>query len=175
MPQRFYLLLFCLLFSSVAFAQAPADSSRNLTAKQERKYQDSVAKNLKPVDGKAIVYIIRHGVMGAAIPFRLDCDSFLVGWVAAGTYLYTIIDPGSHVFKAQSENDYELPLTVEAGKIYFLDQESRMGVMYARTKLKPLNEQEGRKLLDKCHLSKHNRYPEMVLSRNYDEKPTDGD
>jgi hypothetical protein len=179
MSIRTCLLLCGLLLTSVAWGQTDttvhaADStSRNLSRKEERKYQDSLIKNMAPIQDKAIVYIVRRGMMGAAIPFRLDCDSINIGWIGSGTFLYTILDPGVHMFKAQSENEFTLPMTLEPGKIYFLDEPARMGVMYAETKLKVLDEKEGRKSLDKCHLSKHNRYPKVVLVKDTGTSPSD--
>jgi len=71
---------------------------RNLSAKQLRKQKDSIAKSLVPIPGKAIVYIVRPTIMAFAVSMQLDCDSFLVGWVNAKTYLYIILDPGDHLF-----------------------------------------------------------------------------
>ena len=173
MCRKSCLFVACLLISLITFSQTQTDTSRNLTAKQERKYLDSLSKNLAPLEGKAIVYIVRTGSMGMAIPFRLDCDSLLVGWIAYKTYLYTVLDTGEHLFKAQSENEFNLKVTLEGGKIYFLEQQSRMGIMYARTKLKILSEDEGRKSLSKCTLSKHNRYPQVILSRDYGQSSPD--
>ena len=130
-----------------------------------------MVKALAPVDGKAIVYIMRPGTLGFALMMRLDCDSFLVGWVGVKSYLYTIIPPGDHVFKARSENEYDLKVILEPGKIYYLEEDAKMGILYARTKLKQLSEEDGRKALAKCGLSGHNRYPSFPNSKDVERSP----
>jgi hypothetical protein len=144
---------------------------KNLTVKQARKQKDSITKNLAPLPGKALVYIVRPTIVGFAVPMRLDCDSFQVGWISAKTYLYTMLDPGEHVFIALSENESRLKVNFEAGKIYYMEQEVRMGILYARTKLKLLNEEAGRKELGRCSISGHNRYPEFPLSKDVESSP----
>jgi hypothetical protein len=173
MKIKYCLTVFFIGFTSFAYSQQATDSVmvqkdgmvqkdtvvRNLSAKQLRKQKDSIVKSLAPIEGKAIVYIMRPTIMAFAITFQLDCDSFLVGWINAKTYLYTVLDPGEHVFKAQSENEFDLKLNLEAGKIYYLAQESRMGMLYSRNKLILLNETDGKKYLSKCTISNRNQYP----------------
>jgi hypothetical protein len=171
-----------LLFSSFAFSQSSIDSthlnetySAGLTAKQMRMHKDSLAKSLVPIQNKAIVFIVRPSIMGMAIPFRLDCDSFQIGWIHAKTYLYTILDSGEHEFKALSENEFHLKVKLEAGKIYYLEQESKMGMLYARTKLKLLDPEAGKNYLSKCKISNQNRYPMFPLSKDVEKSPPKGD
>jgi len=57
---------------------------------------------------------------------------------------------------AKSENKLSFELTVEAGKIYFIKQQVKMGFLFAQTGLKLMTEEEGRKLLSKCKLSTDN-------------------
>ncbi len=163
---RRFLFLTLILFSARVFAQGPM-------TKEERKHLDTVAKSLTPIDGKAIVYIIRPSSMAFAIPFRLDCDTFNVGWVAAKTYLYTILDTGMHLFRAQSENESDLNVHLESGKIYYIEQDARMGIMYARTKIKLISDDQGKKYLSKCMVSKHNRYPNFPLAKDEAQSPGD--
>jgi hypothetical protein len=120
--------------------------------------KDSIGKNPTPIDGKAIVYIIRSSSFGALIKMNVDCDSVHIGSTKAKRYIYTVITPGKHSFVSRSENDYTLDLDTEAGKIYYIKQEPKMGVLYAETKLEVLNEEDGKKYLAKCKLSKDNVY-----------------
>ena len=166
----------------IAFSQQKIDSvhhtdgvSNNLTAKEIRKEKDSIAKNLSAMPDKSIVYIVRTGYFGMAIPLKLDCDSFEVGWIHSKTYLFTIVNPGEHIFKASSENEFSLKVQLDPGKIYYLDQEARMGVMYARTKLKMLNAEDGKRYLLKCTISKQNRYPQFPKSKDHESNATTGD
>jgi len=49
-----------------------------------------------------------------------------------------------------------LEITVEAGKVYYIKQEVKMGFAIAETGLKPVEEKEGQKYLQKCKLAKDN-------------------
>jgi hypothetical protein len=172
------LFIFLLSLPAIPFCQSVTDSVpqkdsvvKNLTAKQMKKEKDSITRNLSPIPGKAIVYIVRPTIMGFAVPMRLDCDSFQVGWIGAKSFLYTILDSGEHTFKALSENEFHLKVNLEAGKIYYMEQQVKMGIMYARTKLKLLTDEAGKKELSKCGLSNHNQYPKFPLSKDVESSP----
>jgi len=154
--------------STLAFSQkgdtAKSDSEISISPskKEKRELKDTAAKSLAPIQGKAIVYILRPSIFAYAVPMKLECDTFLVGWVAPKTYLYTILDSGAHLFKATSENEFDLQMTLQPGKIYYLVEEAVMGVMYARTKLSILTKEEGEKYLIRCMISKSNTYPSFA-------------
>jgi hypothetical protein len=142
-------LIFSILFiavSSFAFGQT--------TLAQK----DSAAKNLAPIAGKAIVHIIRPTSYGFLIKMNVECDSVHIGSTKAKKYIYTVLDPGRHTFVSKSENHYKFDLDVEAGKIYYIKQQVEMGALYAETGLEILSDQDGKKYLDKCTLSKDNVY-----------------
>ena len=177
---KYSLFVLFVILHAIAFSQPKTDSnhpedslSNKPNTKELRKEKDSIAKSLAPIPDKAIVYVMRTSLLGMAIPLKLDCDSFEVGWIHSKTYLYTIIDPGEHIFKATSENEFILKVNLEPGKIYYFDQEAKMGIMYARTKIKIINEEDGKKNLLKCSLSKHNRYPLYPKSREPEKDPSD--
>jgi hypothetical protein len=175
------LVVLFISLSASALAQVPdgddpidttgkAPSAKQIRKQLQKQKADSV-KNLTPMEGKAIVYIVRPSIVGMAVMMRLDCDSFQVGWIGIKSFLYTILDSGQHIFKAMSENESDLTVHLESGKVYFIDQEPRMGFAYARTKLLLLNEETGRKYLSKCGLSHSNRYPNFPLSRDMEREP----
>jgi hypothetical protein len=150
----------------------PKDGSpKNLSAKEINRLKGEDAKHLAPAEGKALVFIVRPTIMAFAIPMRVDCDSFQVGWISAKTFLYTMLDPGSHTLKALAENEFHLDINLEAGKTYYFEEQIKMGFAYARTKLKQLDEEEGKKKLDKCSISGTNRYPNFPLSRDIEKTP----
>ncbi|HLK30175.1 MAG TPA: hypothetical protein VKT28_16455 [Puia sp.] len=167
---------FCL--SQNCIAQTTTDSSATtdtsvkvLTAKQEKQKKNEELRNIAPSAGKALVYIIRPTIMAFAIPMRVDCDSFQMGWISAKTFLYTMLDPGAHTFKCLAENEFHLDANLEAGKIYYYEEQVKMGFAYARTKLKLLTEEEGKKKLEKCTISGSNRYPKFPLSKDLEREP----
>ena len=115
-------------------------------------------KNLSPIEGKAIVYIVRPTVFGFAVRQEITCDNYLIGSTKGKQYLYTVLSPGKHIFRAASENISKFELTLEAGKIYFLKQEVKMGLVVAGTALELLSEDDGRKFLSRCKLAKENTF-----------------
>jgi hypothetical protein len=134
--------------------------------KLSRKQKDSIAKSETPLQSKCVVYFIRSGLFGGAVDLRLDCDSFFVGRINSNTYLYTLVDSGDHVFKARAENNFNLKVHLEGGKIYYYAIEAKMGIMTARTKLRVLTDAEGTKYLSKYLISRHNNYPGFTYSRD---------
>jgi hypothetical protein len=156
MRKNIVLLFLLISFCNHVFSQT----------KLTRKQKDSIAKSEIPLLDKSVVYVIRQGLFGGAVDFRLDCDSFFVGRINSNTYLYTVVDSGDHVFKARAENNFNLKVHLEGGKIYYYAIEAKMGIMTARTKLKVLTDAEGTKYLSKYLISRHNSYPGFTYSRD---------
>jgi len=131
------------------------------TYSQTEKQKDSAARNLAPIENKAIVYILRPTSFGSAIRMNVHCDSTLIGTTNANSYLYLIVDPGNYLIRSKAENKSELPVTVEAGKIYYIEQSVKMGIVYARANLLLVDEEKGKKFMKKCKLAKSNEYMAM--------------
>lgn len=89
------------------------------------------------------LYIYRNESMGAAIKMDVEVDGKPLGQTAAKTYLYTELAPGKHVLTSKAENDFSLDLEVLPGKLYYVWQEVKMGILYARTKLNLVDEKAG--------------------------------
>lgn len=135
-----YLLLFLLFFSAVAFSQ------------------EVDLETIKPPKGKVLVYIVRPSMFGLLVRFDTYCNGFNIGFTKGKSYLFTITDPGKLIFKAEAENDDIFDLNTEADNTYFIKQEVSPGLLKARVNYSSLRENEGRKALKKCNLSKGNLY-----------------
>jgi hypothetical protein len=107
------------------------------------------------------------------IPYRLDCDSFQTGWVKSRTYLYTIMDPGEHVFISTppTANEYRLKVNLEPGKIYYIELYYGIVIINNVVKMKMLNDEKGRKDLLTCNIAKHNQYPLFPKSKEVENFP----
>jgi len=125
---------------------------------QTLQQQDSIAKSLVSIQDKAIVYVLRPTSYGFAIRMDVSCDTSYIGTTGAKSYIYTILSPGKYTFLSRSENKAFLDVTVEAGKTYYLEQQVKMGMIYARTKLNLVDEEKGKKFLAKCKLDHTNQY-----------------
>ena len=141
-----FIVLFIILKASSTFGQ--------LSLAQ----QDSVAKSLSPITDKAIVYVIRPTAYGFAIRMDVNCDTTYIGTTGAKSYIYTVLPPGKYTFLSRSENKSYLGVTLEAGKLYYIEQQVKMGMIYARTKINLVDEEKGKNFLAKCKLDHTNKY-----------------
>lgn len=108
-----------------------------------QKDQQLKAFSTKP--DTAGIYIYRNESMGAAVKMDVTVDGNYVGKTAARTYLYKEVPPGKHVISSSAENTDSIEITTAPGKLYYIWQEVKMGLLYARTKLHLVSEEEGRK------------------------------
>lgn len=106
--------------------------------------QDSKAKEFAPVPNKATLYIYRNESFGAAIPITVSVNGKVLGQTAAQTYFRLNVIPGKYSVESHAENVSNLPLSVEAGKNYFVWQEIKMGMWTARSLLQQVDEKTGR-------------------------------
>jgi hypothetical protein len=179
---RYILFIMFFTFRLISFGQMRMDSvqrvdspSNTLTPKELRKEKDSIAKSLTPISNKAIVYFTRNHVGEWLVPYRIDCDSFQVGWIKAGTYLYTILDPGDHVFicTPPTTNEARLKLNLEPGKIYYVDITYGIGIINTLVKMKMRDNEKGRKDLIEGNISKSNQYPLFPKSKEVEKFPAE--
>ena len=116
--------------------------------------QESDIKQMAPPEGKALIYIIRVKMIGAAVKMGVLIDGVKIGDTRAKNFLYVIAEPGPHEIMSKAENKFKMELTLQPNTIYFIEQQVKMGFAFARTKLVLIDEKKGRKFLGKCKLSK---------------------
>ncbi len=145
MLRKFALATF-LLFLLAGCASVPmGDSGR-----------DNDLKSFASKPGVASIFVYRNETMGAAIRMDVSVDGKPLGQTAAKTYLYTEVEPGDHVITSMSENTDRLDINAEAGQVYYVWQEVKMGLLYARTKLHLASEEEGKKGVNESKLAQSN-------------------
>ncbi|QOY54909.1 DUF2846 domain-containing protein [Candidatus Sulfurimonas marisnigri] len=92
-----------------------------------------------PEEGKALVYVVRPEFLGMAIKFNVyiddKMDSSEMGYTKGQEYIYFNVTPGKHKILSLAENWDAIDIDLKAGDIVFLEQEPKMGVLYARNKL----------------------------------------
>jgi hypothetical protein len=115
--------------------------------------QDATNKTFTTKTNAAGVYIYRNESIGAAIRMDVEVDGKPVGQTAAKTYFYVEVPSGTHTITSKSENDDSLTMEMVAGKLYFVWQEVKMGLLYARTKLNLMPEDEGKRGVLECQLA----------------------
>jgi len=94
------------------------------------------AQNIEPAPyNKAVVYFVRYSSVGFAINFSYFDSTLLVGRFNGPKYIRYECEPGRHLFWARSENRDFVEAEVEAGKIYFIVANPRMGAIKAQVEL----------------------------------------
>ncbi len=79
-------------------------------------------------------------------------DGKPVGQTSAKTYMKLEVAPGQHTLMSKAENDDVLNVNTEAGKNYFVWQEAKMGILYARNLLHSTDEKTGKAGVLECKL-----------------------
>ncbi|WP_080406580.1 DUF2846 domain-containing protein [Burkholderia ubonensis] len=105
--------------------------------------KDAALKTFSAPQEKAAIYVYRNESMGGAIKMPVTLDGQHLGDTAAKTYLYTEVEPGPHQLVSKAENDSTLNVDTVAGKIYYVWQEVKMGILYARNKLQLVDDTTG--------------------------------
>jgi hypothetical protein len=105
--------------------------------------QDTALKTFTVPAEKASLYVYRNESMGAGVKMNVTLDGKPLGSTAAKTYLYAEVEPGQHKLSSEAENTSELSIDTVAGKAYYVWQEVKMGVLYARNKLQLVDEKTG--------------------------------
>ncbi|WP_419688227.1 DUF2846 domain-containing protein [Burkholderia theae] len=105
--------------------------------------RDAELKTFSAPQQKAAIYVYRNENMGGAVKMLVTLDGKILGDTAAKTYLYSEVEPGRHQLISKAENDSTLDVDTVAGKIYYVWQEVKMGVMYARSKLQLVDDTTG--------------------------------
>lgn len=107
--------------------------------------QDAAAKTFAAPKDSAGIYIFRNESMGAAVKMDVEIDGKPVGQTGANTFLYKEVAPGKRVITSKAENTETLEIDAKPGVLYYVWQEVKMGLMYARNKLQLVDEATGKK------------------------------
>ncbi len=106
--------------------------------------QDAAVKKFTPPPpDKAGLYVYRNETLGGAITMHVLLDNAPLGDTKGHTYLYKEIAPGQHTISSQAENTDTLSVDALAGKVIYVWEEAKMGMLYARTKLHLVDEVTG--------------------------------
>jgi hypothetical protein len=117
--------------------------------------ENQAALRFAPPPGMANVYIIRRpAFVGAAILATTALDTQMTGGLNAGSFILKTVAPGVHTVTVFSnENQASLPFTAEAGRNYFFDVKSQMGMVNARFSIHPMSTAEGEAGTKQCKIT----------------------
>lgn len=134
------ILPLCMLLLVTGCASVPMTSSDD----------DAKAKSFTVRSGKANIYLYRNEVFGAALKMTVSVNGKVAGQTASKTYFLWEVDPGIYDISSIAENTSTVKLIAEAGKSYFIWQEMKMGLFAARSELKQVDDDTGRKAVAEC-------------------------
>ena len=100
-------------------------------------------------DKGLVVFYRDKQFKGGAIRFTINHSEGSLGQLLNGTFLYKYFDPGSHTFSAQAVSQDSITLEVEAGKVYYVKGDVRMGVYAGRPKFTRISESSALSDLEK--------------------------
>lgn len=104
----------------------------------------------EPGKGLVIVYRERH-FTGGGVSYKVFDNGTRIGGLPNGAYFVYQAKPGVHKFTASTEVTDEKPLTVEAGKTYYVRGEVQMGLFVGRPHLIIVDRQEAESALKDLH------------------------
>jgi hypothetical protein len=107
--------------------------------------QDAAAKTFTAPRDKAGIYVYRNETMGAAVKMDVGVDGQPIGQTVANTFLYKEVAPGKRTITSKAENTETLEIDAKPGVLYYVWQEVKMGILYARNKLHLVDESTGKK------------------------------
>ena len=117
---------------------------------------DNEAKTFQAPANAARIYVYRNESMGGAIPLTISLDGKTLGQTGPKTYFMVDVSPGQHQIDSYAENVSSLNLDTQAGKIYYVWQEIKMGMWSARSALHEVPEAQGQKGVMECKMAQPN-------------------
>jgi hypothetical protein len=104
----------------------------------------------EPGKGLVIFYRERH-FTGGGVSYKVLDNGTRIGGLPNGAYFVYQATPGVHKFTAATEATDEKPLTVQAGKTYYIRGEVQMGIFVGRPHLIIVDSQEALGALNELH------------------------
>ena len=108
--------------------------------------KDEAAKAFNTNPDKGVVYLYRPGRMvGAAGQTQIKINGQDAGGSGPGTYFQWELEPGTYTFSCYtSESSAVVELDIKPNKLYFLRQDTRIGINSGRVTLKEVDESTGK-------------------------------
>ncbi len=110
---------------------------------------DMKARNMSAPKDKALVYLYRNQVIGAALKMAVHIDGKYAGDTAANTYLMQLLPPGKHEITSVAGNIATFILDARAGETYYIWQSVES---YGGSKLQRVDSGTGRQGVNESKL-----------------------
>lgn len=110
---------------------------------------DAESKQFNAKPAVSQVYVYRNETMGAALSMPVTVDGKMAGSTGPHSFFKFDLPAGSHKITSQGKES-ELTVTTQAGKLYFVWQEVKMGAFSGSSKLQLVSEEQGKKGVAEC-------------------------
>lgn len=123
--------------------------SNNKSGKKADTAAQAEARAMRPPAGKARIYVVRRGFVGALQGVDVTLDGTATGQIKSGQMLMADVEPGKHhiraaTAKAKLANAGEIEVDVGAGGVVVIDAMLEMGALKGSVKLTRLDDTKGR-------------------------------
>ena len=97
---------------------------------------DTLAKQMLPVEGKAVVYLFRNSPPSAGWTIPVTLDGKDMGVTGGQTYFRWEVSPGEHIIISKTHEWSGLIVNAEAGRVYYVWQDIGVGFFVPTSELK---------------------------------------
>ena len=112
------------------------------------------AKTFESPSDKGTVFLYRTGrALNAAAQLMVKVNSIDAGGTGPGTFFRWDLKPGSYTFSSSTgESSAVVQIDVQAGQVYFIRQDARVGIDKGRVSMKEVDSNKGQREVEKCKL-----------------------
>jgi len=112
------------------------------------------AKSFEAPENKGSVFLYRTGrVVGAAGQLGVKVNGIDAGGTGPSPFFRWDLNPGTYTFLSSTgESSATVQLNVEAGEVYFIRQDARMGISSGRVSMEEVDSNKGRNEVKDCKL-----------------------
>ncbi|UCH53675.1 MAG: outer membrane beta-barrel protein [Pseudomonadota bacterium] len=145
----------CLLCLFMVTAPALSHGASFAPAADDRR-----AKQALPPTGKALIYVFRKEGAADRTDVPLFLDGQRIGTTVPRSYYLWAVDPGRHTVAAKPDQRVALPITVQAGRNYFIEHGVDEGS--ERVSLRHVSYAQGRVGVNSCKLLQDRSAPAAI-------------
>ena len=142
-----------IIFSLFSFALIFAlNNCASVSKAPEAKSEE--AKSFKAPEGKGSVYLYRTGrFVGAAGQLNVKVNGVDAGGTGPGSFFKWDLKPGVYSFSSYTaESSATEQIEVQAGEVYFLRQDARIGLSSGRVTIQKVSPEKGIEEVKQCKL-----------------------
>ena len=110
---------------------------------------DAILAQSQARDSLATIYFYRGGqVAGFAINYDVKQENKIIGRMGMNTVVKYLAKPGTYIFKATTEGESSIHITLIAGKIYFVECGLAVGALAGRPTFRQTYSEDARKKIN---------------------------